>query len=57
MIKTYATNGEGPTEEQLKEVEEASKLPIRFDDECPELSAEMKQAFVEGRNRMKCARK
>ena len=31
-------SGQKPTEEQLKEVEEAKKSPINFDEDCGELS-------------------
>lgn len=45
MIKTYTTNGQPPTDEQLKEVEEAKKHPIVFDEDCEELSPAMIKAF------------
>lgn len=45
MIKTYTTNGQPPTDEQLKEVEEAKKYPIVFDEDCEELSPAMIKAF------------
>jgi len=46
MIKTYTINkGDKPTEEQIKEIEEAKKYPIVFDDDCPELSPAMIKAF------------
>ncbi len=46
MIKTYTlVKGQGPTEEQLKEVEEASKHPIVFDKDCEELSPAMIKAM------------
>lgn len=51
-------NGQGPTEEQLKEVEEAKKHPIVFDEDCQELSPAMMKAFksaVVQRNRKKKA--
>ena len=42
MIKTVILEkGQKPTPEQLMEVEEASKLPINFDEDCEELSPEM----------------
>ena len=46
------------TEEQLKEVEEAKKSPINFDEDCQELSPAMMKAFksaVVQRNRKKKA--
>lgn len=51
-------NGQKPTEEQIREVEEAKKQPIVFDDDCPELSPAMVKAFksaVVSRNRRKKA--
>ncbi len=54
MIKTYVSDGKGPTKEQLDEVKEAEKAPIVFDSDCPELSPKMEKAFrsaVAQRNR------
>ena len=46
MIKTYTIEpGQQPTEEMIKEVEEASKKPIVFDEDCPEMSEKMMKAF------------
>ncbi len=46
MIKTFTIeNGQKPTEEQLKEIEEAKKHPITFDEDCQELSPAMIKAF------------
>lgn len=46
MIRTFILeNGQGPTEEQLKEVEEAGKHPITYDEDCPELSPAMIKAL------------
>ena len=46
MIKTLIIkNGQKPTEEQLKEVEEAKKSPIIFDEDCDEFSPAMMKAF------------
>lgn len=59
MIKTYTIEpGQGPTPEQLQEVEEARKYPIEFDEDCPELSPAMRKAFQSAavqRNRKKKA--
>lgn len=59
MNKTYITNpGDPLTEEMLKEVEEAKKSPIVFDEDCEELSPAMRKAFrsaVVQRNRRKNA--
>lgn len=51
-------SGQKPTKEQLKEVEEAQKSPIIFDEDCEELSPTMMKAFksaVVQRNRRKKA--
>ena len=59
MTKTLIIESEQkPTEEQLKEVEEAKKSPINFDEDCGELSPAMMKAFksaVVQRNRKKKA--
>ena len=59
MTKTFIIeNGQKPTEEQLREVEEARKSPIVFDEDCQELSPAMMKAFrsaVVQRNRNKKA--
>ncbi|MCM1160176.1 MAG: hypothetical protein NC412_03040 [Roseburia sp.] len=59
MIRTLTIeNGEKPTEEQLKEIEEAKKHPIVFDEDSQELSPAMMKAFksaVIQRNRKKKA--
>ena len=55
MIQTLTINkGEKLSEEQLQEVEAASKMPITFDEDCPELSPAMEKAFrsaIKHRNR------
>ncbi len=59
MTKTFTIeNGQKPTVEQLKEIEEAKKHPIPFDEDCQELSPAMMKAFrssVIQRNRKKKA--
>ena len=46
MLKSFILNGnEEPTADQLIEIEEASKHPIVFDDDAPELSPAMIEAF------------
>lgn len=46
MIKTYVIKtGQQPTEKQLREIEEAKKHSIVFDEDCPELSPAMMNAF------------
>jgi hypothetical protein len=59
MTKTLTINkGQRLTEEQLREVEEAKKYPITFDEDCEELSPAMIKAFksaVVHRNRRKNA--
>ena len=37
--------GQKPTKKQIKEVQEASKRPIEFDEDCPELTAEQIAQF------------
>ena len=55
MIKTFTIDkGQKPSEEQLQEIEAASKMPITFDEDCPELSPVMEKAFrsaIKYRNR------
>ena len=51
-------NGQKPTQEQLKEIEEAQNSPVVFDEDCEELSPAMMKAFksaVVQRNRRKKA--
>lgn len=59
MTKTFVMNkGQKPTNEQLREVMEAKRYPIVFDEDCPELSPAMYKAFqssVIQRNRQKKA--
>ena len=59
MTRTFIIeNGQTPTEEQLREVEEAKRHPIVFDEDCQELSPAMMKAFksaVVQRNRKKKA--
>lgn len=46
MMRTYIIeSGQQPTEEQLREVEEAARKPIVFDDDCPEPSLAMLEAL------------
>lgn len=46
MVRTYTIEpGQGPTAEQLREVEEAARHPITFDEDCEELSPAMIKAF------------
>ena len=56
--KLVITKAQKPTLEQLKEVEEAKKYPIEFDEDCQELSPALMEAFksaVVQRNRHKNA--
>lgn len=59
MTKTFTIErGQKPTEAQMREVEEAKKHPIVFDEDSPELSSAMLKAFrsaVIQRNRRKNA--
>jgi hypothetical protein len=46
MIRTYTIEPDQKiTEEQIREIEEAKKSPITFDEDCPELSPAMMKAF------------
>ena len=46
MTKTFIIDkGQKPTDEQLKEIEEAQKNSITFDKDCEELSPAMMKAF------------
>jgi hypothetical protein len=46
VTKTFIIeNGQKPTQEQLKEIEEAKNSPIIFDEDCEELSSAMMKAF------------
>ena len=59
MTKTFIIeSGQKPTEEQLREIEEAQNSLIVFDEDCEELSPAMMKAFksaVVQRNRRKKA--
>ncbi len=59
MIRTYISEeGQKPSDEQLREVEEAKRFPVTFDEDCEELSPVMIKAFksaVTMRNRKKDA--
>ncbi len=59
MTKTLIIgSGQKPAEEQLREVEEAKRSPIVFDEDCEALSPAMMKAFksaVVQRNRKKKA--
>lgn len=59
MTKTFTIKeGQKPTQEQLAEVAEASKKPVVFDEDSPELSPAMYKAMkcaVVQRNRRKHA--
>jgi hypothetical protein len=55
IITSTLTKDAKLTEEQLKELEEAKKLPITYDEDCPELTHEMEMQFkcaVRMRNRL-----
>lgn len=38
IIRTTVTKGQKPTEAQIKEIEEAAKRPVFFDEDSPELT-------------------
>lgn len=57
--------GQKPTEEQIREIEEAKNYPITFDEDCPEVSEEndpemyaaMMKAVVERNRRLEIKKK
>ncbi len=59
-IKYTIKKGQKPTETQIAEIEEAKKMPITFDEDCPEITEEsnpklyaaMKQAVIERNQRL-----
>ena len=59
MIRTYIIEeGQKPSDEQLREIEEAKRFPVTFDEDCEKLSPAMIKAFksaVTMRNRKKDA--
>lgn len=46
MVRKMIFKGQQPTAEQVKEIENAAKRPINFDEDCPELTAEQLQQFA-----------
>lgn len=46
MVRKMIFKGQQPTAEQVREIEEASKRPIVFDEDCPELTAAQLQEFA-----------
>lgn len=59
MIRRFTIEpGQGLTEEQLKEIEDARNHPILFDEDCEELSPAMMKAFNNevGRDRIRMVR-
>lgn len=58
MTKTFIIeNGQKPTQEQLKEIEEAQNSPIVFDEDCEELSPAMMKAFKSAVLQRNCRKK
>lgn len=57
LIKTVTLNrSQQPTKEQIRQIEEAAKRAIVFDEDSPELTPAMKKAFhlaVKNRNTQK----
>ncbi|MBR7000432.1 MAG: hypothetical protein IKI01_07450 [Lachnospiraceae bacterium] len=41
IVYSTLCKGQKPTEEQIREIEEAKKHPIVYDEDCPPLSDEM----------------
>ena len=58
MIKTLIIEpGQKLTDKQLKEIEEAKKRPIVFDENCEELSPAMMKAFKSAAIQRNCRKK
>ena len=56
IVRTTLTKAQKPTEEQMREIEEAENFPIVFDEDSPEMTPEMEKAFIlaaRTRNRIK----
>lgn len=51
MMVTFKLTGENLalTEEEKRMIEEAKKLPVVFDEDSPQLTEEMKKAFISAR--------
>ncbi len=45
MVSFTLTSDMKPTDSQLKMIQEASKKPIVYEDDCPELTPQMIEAF------------
>jgi hypothetical protein len=56
MTRTFSiSEGQTITEEQAREIEEAKKYPITYDEDCPQLTPEMEKQLkcaVRMRNRL-----
>ncbi len=47
MIVTYKLNKDAVlSDEELKMLEAAEKMPVVYDDDCPKLTPEMEKAFI-----------
>lgn len=53
IIRTVIMSGQKPTEEQIREIEDARKRPVVPDEDCPELTPEeyRKMAEIAGKRR------
>ena len=49
MVKYRLDENAKLTEEEKRQIEEAKKLSIVYDEDCPELTEEMKKAFIAAR--------
>jgi hypothetical protein len=50
MIVTYKLNKDAVlSDEELKMLEAAEKMPVVYDDDCPKLTPEMEKAFIAAR--------
>ena len=45
IIRMTLSEDDKPTPEQIAQIQEAKKYPIVFDEDCPELTPEMYEAF------------
>ena len=47
MLVTKTINKwDKPTAEQLEQLKKAAKMPITYDEDCPELTPKMEEAFI-----------
>lgn len=49
MVKYRLDENIKLTKEEKRQIQEAKKLPIVYDEDCPELTEKMKKAFITAR--------